>query len=134
MDAPHDREFADTLRVLAAQAGPVPRGLASRVYDASVLHLPHLEVIGRVGPRTTPQWRAAAAVLILAGGAILAWQASLCRDAGHLDERTLSAVVEASANSSEDESFIGLASARGARFSDLAFEMHSVLNAGQAGR
>ncbi|MCE9619429.1 MAG: hypothetical protein K8R92_05935 [Planctomycetes bacterium] len=134
MASSEDLELDDTLRVLAARAGRTPRGLAGRVFEASVTHLPNLEVVGRIGSRTSMQWKAAAAILIMVGGGILAWQTSSIRDCDSSDEPTLAAVIESSASASGDENFMGLASARGARFDDLAFEMRRVLSSGQAGR
>jgi hypothetical protein len=96
--------------------------------------LPNQEVVGRIGSRTSFQWKTAAAILILVGGAILSWQTAGMRVSTPSDDRSLAAVLEASSNSSGDDSFIGLASAQGAGLDDLAFEMRSVLGTGQAGR
>ena len=134
MDTPGDIQFANTLRVLNASASSMPPGLSARVFQASVVHLPNQEIAGRIGSRTSFQWKAAAAILILVGGSILAWQTSSARDRFTCDDRSLALVLEASASSSGDENFIGLASAQGAGFDDLDFEMRSILRAGRAGR
>lgn len=134
MDTPEDIQFANTLRVLNASAGSIAPGLSARVFQASVVHLPNQEIAGRIGSRTSFQWKAAAAILILVGGSILAWQTSTARDRYTCDDRSLALVLEASASSSGDEHFIGLASAQGAGFDDLDFEMRSILRAGRAGR
>ena len=134
MDTPEDIQFANTLRVLNATASSMPPGLSARVFQASVVHLPNQEIAGRIGSRTSFQWKAAAAILILVGGSILAWQTSSARDRFTCDDRSLALVLEASASSSGDENFISLASAQGAGFDDLDFEMRSILRAGQAGR
>ena len=134
MDTPEDIQFANTLRVLNATASSMPPGLSARVFQASVVHLPNQEIAGRIGSRTSFQWKAAAAILILIGGSILAWQTSSARDRFTCDDRSLALVLEASASSSGDENFISLASAQGAGFDDLDFEMRSILRAGRAGR
>ena len=68
---PHDDlELAQTLRALHASASEIPSGLSARIFQASVSHLPNQEVVGRIGSRTSFQWKAAAAISILAGGAI----------------------------------------------------------------
>ena len=134
MDTPEDIQFANTLRVLNASASSMPPGLSARVFQASVVHLPNQEIAGRIGSRTSFQWKAAAAILILVGGSILAWQTSSARDRFTCDDRSLALVLEASASSSGDENFISLASAQGAGFDDLDFEMRSILRAGRAGR
>lgn len=134
MDTPEDLEYAGTLGLLSASAGSIPSGLSARVFQASVVHLPNQEIAGRIGSRTSFEWKAAAAILILVGGSILAWQTSSARDRFTCDERSLALVLDASASSSGDENFIGLASAQGAGFDDLDFEMRSILRAGQAGR
>ena len=134
MDTPEDIQFANTLRVLNATASSMPPGLSARVFQASVVHLPNQEIAGRSGSRTSFQWTAAAAILILVGGSILAWQTSSARDRFTCDDRSLALVLEASASSSGDENFISLASAQGAGFDDLDFEMRSILRAGRAGR
>ena len=134
MDTPEDIQFANTLRVLNATASSMPPGLSARVFQASVVHLPNQEIAGRIGSRTSFQWKAAAAILILVGGSILAWQTSSARDRFTCDDRSLALVLEASASSSGDENFISLASAQGAGFDDLDFEMRSILRAGRAGR
>ncbi len=134
METHDDLELARTLRALHSSASEIPSGLSARIFQASVSHLPNQQVVGRIGSRTSFQWKAAAAILILAGGAILSWQTAGMHVNASSDDRSLAAVLEASSNSSGDDSFIGLASAQGAGLDDLAFEMRSVLGTGQAGR
>lgn len=134
METHDDLELAQTLRALNASASDIPIGLSARIFKASVAHLPNQEVVGRIGSRTSFQWKAAAAILIVAGGAILSWQTSGARMNAPVDDRSLAAALEASSNSSGDENFIGLASAQGAGLDDLAFEIRNVLGTGQAGR
>ncbi len=132
---PHDNlELDRTLRALRVSAGQIPAGLCARVFQASVTHLPNQQIVGRIGSRTSFQWKAAAAILIVVGGAILSWQTSGMNANLPLDDGSLAAVLEISSNSSGDDNFIGLACAQGADLDDLAFEMRSVLGTGQAGR
>lgn len=134
METNDDLDLASTLRALHASAIEIPHGLSARIFQASVAHLPNQEVVGRIGSRTSFQWKAAAAILIATGGTILWWQTSVTHVSPLSDDRALAAVLEASSNSSGDENFIGLACAQGAGLDDLTFEMRSVLRTRQAGR
>ena len=134
METHDDLELARTLRALNASASDIPIGLSARIFKASVAYLPNQRVVGRIGSGTSFQWKAAAAILIVVCGSILAWQTSGARMNAPVDDRSLAAALEASSNSSGDENFIGLASAQGAGLDDLAFEIRNVLGTGQAGR
>lgn len=114
-------------RLLRADARRVPAGLAERVFEASVRHLPARQpVIARLSFR----WIAAAAALLLAAGLALRLGAVRSQDPGE-SSATIAVVIDASDESSLGEDVRSIDAVRGVRLSDLDDEMRLLLADGR---
>ena len=114
-------------RLLRAEAGRTPAGLAARVFAASMHELPARQpVIARLSFR----WLAAAAALLLAAGIALRFGATRAHDEGD-GHATIAVVIEASDESSIGEDLRTIDSVRGVRLSDLDDEMRFLLADGR---
>ena len=115
-------------RLLRADADRLPAGLASRVFEASVRHLPERQplVIGRRSYR----WLAAAAALLLACGLALRLGTVRAHDEGE-GHATIAGVIDASDESSIGEDLRSIDAVRGVRLADLDDEMRFLLADGR---
>jgi len=115
-------------RLLRADAGRMPAGLASRVFEASVRHLPERQPL--VFARVTHRWIAAAAALLLAVGAALRLGSVRAHDEGDA-HATIAGVIDAADETSLGEDLRNINAVRGVRLADLDDEMRFVLADGR---
>lgn len=115
-------------RLLRADAGRVPAGLASRVFEASVRNLPERRPL--VFEPRSYRWIAAAAALLLAAGAAMRLGTVRAQDEseGHA---TIAGVIDASDESSLGEDLRSIDAVRGVRLADIDDEMRFLLADGR---
>ena len=125
----HDLSPSQRLeRLLRADAGRTPAGLASRVFEASARHLPERRPL--VIARLSYRWLAAAAALLLACGVALRLGSVRVQDEsdGHA---TIAGVIDAADESSLGEDLRSIDAVRGVRLADLDDEMRFLLADGR---
>ena len=115
-------------RLLRADAGRMPAGLASRVFEASVSHLPERRPL--VIMRRSYRWLAAAAALLVACGVGLRLGTVRMHEesGGHA---TIAGVIDAADESSIGEDLRSIDAVRGVRLADLDDEMRFLLADGR---
>ena len=121
---PDSRPSARLERLLRVDAARAPAGLAARVFEASVSHLPVAAV--PVVARLSFRWIAAAAALALASGVALrlGTASSVDEPRGHA---SVAGVIDAADDASFGQDMRDIVVARDGDFTDLDHEMARLL-------